>query len=106
MNCADIRKVAVMLKKLVLALVAVGALASPAAALTRNYYGQYHTYWRHWRSYPNYIARLPYGLPMIAYSRAYGYVPGTPYPVPLRVYYIPQTEPRYNVPPYAVIAPY
>jgi hypothetical protein len=95
-----------MLKKLLLAFGALSALASPAAALSRDYYGQYHTYWRPWHPFPNYVARIPYGWPMIAYTRAYSYVPGLPSPVPVRVYYIPQTEPRYNVPPYAVVAPY
>jgi hypothetical protein len=95
-----------MMKTLALALCAVGLLASPAAAFSRDYYGQYHTYWRHWRPYPNYTAWLPYGWPMIAYTRTRAYVPGLPYPVPVNVYYIPQTEPRYNVPPYAVVAPY
>ncbi len=96
-----------MTKKIILGLVAAGLLASPAAALTRDYYGQYHTYWRHWRPYPNYTAYLPYGWPIIAYTRSVAYVPGYSYgPVPVNIYYIPQTEPRYNVPPYAVVAPY
>jgi hypothetical protein len=95
-----------MLKTLILASVVAVALAAPAAAVSRDYYGQYHTYWRHWRPYPNYVAGLTYGWPIIAYSRVYTYVPGLPYPAPVKVYYIPQTEPRYNVPPYAVIAPY
>lgn len=94
------------MKTLVLALFAVGVLANPALAFSRDYYGQYHTYWRHWHPYPNYVACLPYGWPMIAYSRAYAYVPGLVVPAPVNVYYIPQTDPRYNVPPYAVIAPY
>jgi hypothetical protein len=95
-----------MLKKLILAGVALSALAGPAAALTRDYYGQYRTYWRPWHRYPNYTASLPYGWPMLTYTRVYSYVPGYPRRVPVNVYYIPQTEPRYNVPPYAVIAPY
>jgi hypothetical protein len=100
------REVVTMLKTLVLALAAATMLGGPASALTRDYYSQYHTYWRHWHAYPNDVARLPYGWPMIAYTRVYTYVPGLQYPAPVNVYYIPQTEPRYNVPPYAVIAPY
>jgi hypothetical protein len=96
-----------MMKTLVLALVAIGALAAPAGAYSRDYYGQYHlSNWHHWVPYPNYVASLPYGWPMIAYSRTYSYVPGFATPVPVNVYYIPQTNVRYNVPPYAVIAPY
>jgi hypothetical protein len=106
MNRAGIMRGRSMLKKLVLAFGALSALASPAAALSRDYYGQYHTYWRPWHRFPNYVSAIPYGWPMIAYTRAYSRVPGLPYPVPVNVYYIPQTEPRYNVPPYAVVAPY
>ncbi|REF85821.1 hypothetical protein DES32_1857 [Methylovirgula ligni] len=96
-----------MLRKLILALAAAAALVTPAAATTRDYYGQYHTYWRHWHPYPNYTAYLPYGWPMIAYTRSAAYVPGYPYgPVPVNVYYIRRSTPVYNVPPYTVIAPY
>lgn len=33
-------------------------------------------------------------------------IPPYPYPFPVRVYTTPSQQPYYNVPPYAVIAPY
>jgi hypothetical protein len=46
---------------------------------------------------------LDYTQPIVAYRNATAYVPVTTYrPVPIRVYYVPQHEPYYNVPPYAV----
>jgi hypothetical protein len=44
--------------------------------------------------------------PFAAYRSATALVPVTTYePVPVRVYYIPQQQPYYNVPPYAVREP-
>lgn len=39
--------------------------------------------------------------PIVAYTSATAFVPVTTYaPVPVRVYYLPQQQPYYNVPPY------
>jgi hypothetical protein len=44
-----------------------------------------------------------YPAQIVAYRSATAFVPVTTYaPVPIRVYYIPQQQPYYNVPPYAV----
>lgn len=53
-------------------------------------------------------ASLPegYRAPFAAYRPATALVPVMTYaPVPVRVYYIPQEQPYYNVPPYAVREP-
>ncbi len=48
-------------------------------------------------------AAFNYNQPIVTYRNATAYVPVTTYtPVPVRVYYVPQHEPYYNVPPYAV----
>jgi opacity protein-like surface antigen len=48
-------------------------------------------------------AGAAYTQPFVAYSSATAYVPVTTYAaVPVRVYYIPQQPPYYNVPPYVV----
>ena len=47
-----------------------------------------------------------YRMPFAAYRSATALVPVTTYaPVPVRIYYIPQQQPYYNVPPYAVREP-
>jgi|SRR5271168_1055197 len=64
-------------------------------------------YSQNWQPYPGYAAARPFGMPFVAFAGTVGYVPNvTPLPVPVRVYYIPQRNPYYNVPPYAVIEPY
>lgn len=53
-------------------------------------------------------SQLPEGYvpPMLAYRQATAFVPVTTYaPVPVRIYYVPQEQPYYNVPPYAVRVP-
>ena len=54
---------------------------------------------------PNGAAVLPETgfdrAPIVAYTSATAFVPVTTYaPVPVRVYYMPQQQPYYNVPPY------
>lgn len=95
-----------MFKKIALAAVAVAISTAPA--LAGSYVDQYPGYYRpHWHPYPNYAAFIPFGFPMTPSARGLTYVPEAGYaPVPAQVYFIPQNEPYYNVPPYAVIAPY
>jgi hypothetical protein len=96
-----------MLRKIAFAAILAMIAATPAWA--GSYVDQYRGYFRpHWHHYPNYAAFIPYGWPMIPSVRGLVYVPETGYYalLPARVYFIPQQPPYYNVPPYAVIAPY
>ncbi len=95
-----------MLKKMLFAAVCAMVVATPA--LAEDYYSQYDNYWRTWHPYPNYAAAIPYGLvPIIAYTRTTAYLPALGYAqVPVRVYFIPQQTPLYNVPPYTVVEPF
>jgi hypothetical protein len=67
----------------------------------------WHAYAREEAAYvssPGYVAQadIHYTPPVMIYSQA----PATPYAhAPIRVYYITQHEPYYNVPPYAVQVP-
>ena len=94
-----------MLKKIAFAALLVSA-ATPA--LAGSYIDQYRGYFRpHWHRYPNYTAFIPYGLPMTPSVRGFAYFPEAGYALlPARIYFIPQQQPYYNVPPYPVIAPY
>lgn len=92
-----------MLKKALFAGIAAFAAVTPATA--QGLYSAEYTYWRHWHPYPNYAAAIPYGLPVVAYMRTTTYLP--PFGiVPAKLYFIPQTTPFYNVPPYMVVAPF
>ena len=87
------------------------ATAPAVAGTWRNYDG--------YRPIPPIVYALPYGFPAVAYTEAVvgvpvvayapmvTYVPVVTYaPVRVRVYDITQRPPYYNVPPYAVYAPY
>jgi hypothetical protein len=90
-----------MLKKI--ALVAAMVAATPAFA--HGYLAPYRYVGPHWHPYPDYAAFVPYGLPIVTYSPTVDFVPSVGV-VPVRVYYIPQQQPLYNVPPYEEVAPY
>lgn len=54
-----------------------------------------------------YTYAIPYGYPFVPYTDAIVPVPVVTYaPMHVRVYAVPQQPPYYNVPPYAVYAPY
>ncbi|MGB8277702.1 MAG: hypothetical protein WCF20_07205 [Methylovirgula sp.] len=90
-----------MLRKLLFAAAsAVTFAASPAFAETWINYDGY-------RPIPPVVYAPPYGYPVAAYTDVTVRVPVVTYaPVRIRVYAIPQQPPYYNVPPYAVFAPY
>ena len=90
--------------------------SSYAFAPTRHGYGNFrYTYGENYLNYspsaPAYAAYAPtaalsYAPPTLAYRNVLAYVPVTTYaPVPVRIYYVPQQQPYYNVPPYAVPDP-
>lgn len=83
---------------------AVAAMIAATPAMAGGYWHGGHL--RHWHRYPNYAAALPYGWPFVAYTRSTAYIPAADAVLPVRVYYIPQQPPYYNVPPYLVVAPY
>lgn len=92
-----------------LRMIALGAaLVAATPALAAGYVGQYTGYYRpHWHPYPNCSALIPYGWPMITSVRSYAYIAQANYALlPVRVFFVPQQQPLYNVPPYALIAPY
>lgn len=90
-----------MLKKALI----VSAIIAATPATAEGLYSQEYTYWRTWHPYPNYAAAIPYGLPVVAYTRTTTYLPFFGY-VPARLYFIPQKTPFYNVPPYTVVEPF
>ncbi|MGO9004553.1 MAG: hypothetical protein ACLQIQ_18115 [Beijerinckiaceae bacterium] len=58
---------------------------------------------RAYAAYPP-TAALDQAAPVVAYRNATAYVPVTTYAqVPVRIYYIPQQQPYYNVPPYYAV---
>ena len=90
-----------MLRKLFFA-AALGAtlIATPALAGPWTYYDGYNVY-------PDVVYPLPYGYPFAPLAVAVVPVPVITYaPVPVLIYTVPQQPPYYNVPPYAVYAPY
>lgn len=88
-----------MLRKLLFAAAAALA-ASPAMAEPWINYDGY-------KVYPQFTYPVPYGYPVAAYTEVTVPVPVVTYArVRIRVYAIPQQPPYYNVPPYAVVAPY
>lgn len=92
-----------MLRKIAFA----AAMIAVTPAFAGSYVDQYPGYFRpYWAAYPNYTACIPYGLPMTPSVPAFDYLPAAHAAVPVRVYFIPQQPPYYNVPPYEVAAPY
>jgi hypothetical protein len=85
-----------------------GAWHAPRPSVVRGYYPDSYGPVRHAfrpHGYPP-AAALDYAPPIVAYRSATAYVPVTTYaPVPVRIYYVPQQQPYYNVPPYAVREP-
>jgi hypothetical protein len=109
-----------MFKKILMCAVSIAGLAcAPAVAAD---FGYHHRVYRHahLRTVPPIAVVpgiLPYYAPLgpqpVAYPPLAGGVYNRPLlafshavvPVPVRVYYIPQREPYYNVPPYIVPEP-
>lgn len=100
-----------MLRKYILAAAAALCFASTPA------FAGYWSYWRHgpWVNYDGYYPvesyvpsiGFPYGYPFAPYADITVPVPVVTYaPAHLRVYTVPLDPPYYNVPPYAVYAPY
>ena len=85
-----------------------GTWHAPRPSVVRGYYPDSYGPVRHAfrpHGYPP-AAALDYAPPIVAYRSATAYVPVTTYaPVPVRIYYVPQQQPYYNVPPYAVREP-
>jgi len=90
-----------MLKKLFFAAAAaLPFFATPALAGPWIYYDGYNVY-------PDVTYAVPYGYPFVPFTEVTVAVPVVTYaPVRVRVYAVPQQPPYYNVPPYAVYAPY
>ena len=106
-----------MLRNLLFAAASAASLSVALAAVPAN-----AGTWRNYDGYrpvPPIVYALPYGFPAVAYTEAIVGVPVVAYapivtyapvvayaPVRVRVYDITRQAPYYNVPPYAVYAPY
>ncbi|HLH10344.1 MAG TPA: hypothetical protein VKV77_00525 [Methylovirgula sp.] len=92
-----------MLKSVAFAAAILGATPAFAGSYVDQYPGYFVPCWH---PYPNYTAHIPWGMPMVPSVRTLDYVRGLNAVVPVRVYFIPQQTPYYNVPPYEVIEPF
>lgn len=82
-----------MTKRIGYDLLAAIALFAPSAAAAQNY--------------TQFPAPIPWQRAQHSYlSGAAVVIPPYPCPFPIRVYTTPPQPPYYNVPPYAVVAPY
>jgi hypothetical protein len=85
--------------RLVLLAAAAAFAASPALADPWINYDGY-------RAYPEFTYPVPYGYPVAAYTDYDLDAPVGYAPAHVRIYGVTQAPPYYNVPPYAVYAPY
>jgi len=96
-----------MLRKLLFAAAGATLLATPALAGPWVNYDGYQPVESYGYGYGGYVYGIPYGYPFAPYRDVIVAAPVITYaPVHMRIYAVPQEPPYYNVPPYAVYAPY